>query len=72
MEVIRKRRRPRKRWTDEVEEDLKILGIRNWHAATGDWNEWRCILLEAKVHGEPWCLRRKRKREEREEEGEER
>jgi len=42
MEVIRKRRRPRKRWTDEVEEDLRIMGIRNWHAATGDWKEERC------------------------------
>jgi hypothetical protein len=41
MEVIRKRRRPRKRWADEVEEDLRIMGIRNWHAEIGDWREWR-------------------------------
>jgi len=40
MEVVRKRRRQRKRWTDEVEEDLEIMEIRNWHAATGDWKEW--------------------------------
>jgi len=25
----RKRQRPQKRWTNEVEEDLKIMGIRN-------------------------------------------
>jgi hypothetical protein len=29
MEAIRKRCRPRKRWTDELEDDLKIMGLRN-------------------------------------------
>jgi hypothetical protein len=29
IEGTRKIRRPRKRWIDEVEEDLKIMGIRN-------------------------------------------
>jgi hypothetical protein len=27
MEGIRKRGNPQKRWTDEVKEDLKIIGI---------------------------------------------
>jgi hypothetical protein len=31
MEGIRKRVRLRIRWTAEVEEDLKIMEIRNWH-----------------------------------------
>jgi hypothetical protein len=47
MEGTRKRR---KRWIDEVEEDLKIMGIRNWHAVAKDSQEWRKIVLEAKVH----------------------
>jgi hypothetical protein len=50
MEGNRKRRRPRKRCVDEVEEDLKIMEIRNWHVVARDRQEWRRIVLEAKVH----------------------
>jgi hypothetical protein len=31
MVGTKKRQRPQKRWTNEVEEDLKIMGIRKWH-----------------------------------------
>jgi hypothetical protein len=50
MEGTRKRGRPRKRWIDEAEEDLKIMGIRNWHAVAKDLQEWRKTVLEAKGH----------------------
>jgi hypothetical protein len=50
MEGTRKRGRPRKRWIYEVEEDLKIMVIRNWQAVAKDPQEWRKIVLEAKVH----------------------
>jgi hypothetical protein len=50
MEGTRKKRRPRKRWIDEVEEDLKIMGITNWHAVGTDRQKCRKIVLEAKVH----------------------
>ena len=41
MEVVRKRRRQRKRWTDEVEEDLKIIEIRNWYTVARYRKEWK-------------------------------
>jgi hypothetical protein len=48
--TIQLRGRPRKRWIGEVEEDLKIMGIRNWHAVAKDRQECRKIVLEAKVY----------------------
>jgi hypothetical protein len=50
MEGTRKKGRQRKRWIDEVEDDLKIIGIRNWHAVAKGRQEWRKIVLEAEVH----------------------
>jgi hypothetical protein len=31
MTRMGKRRRPRKRWTDQVEEGLKIMEMKNWY-----------------------------------------
>ena len=41
-----------KRWTDEVEQNLKEMGIR----VARDRMEWRRSVLEAKVHNRPYCL----------------
>jgi hypothetical protein len=49
IEGTRKRGRPCKRWIDKVEENLKVMGIRNWHAVAKGRQEWRKIVLEAKV-----------------------
>jgi hypothetical protein len=38
-------RRPWKRWTDEIKEDLKVIGIRNCHTVARDQKEWRRVLL---------------------------
>jgi hypothetical protein len=45
----KEKRKTRKRWTDEFEEDLKIMGI-IWHTVARDRKEFRRIVLEAKVH----------------------
>jgi hypothetical protein len=45
----RKPRRPRLRWLDCVEDDLKTLGVRRWRKRTEDREEWAIILKEAMV-----------------------
>jgi hypothetical protein len=35
MEGDRKRGRPKKRWINDVEQDLRKLGIRNWRSRAG-------------------------------------
>lgn len=50
MEERSKRERPRKRWRDEVEEVLNILGIKFMQTMVIDLREWRKIVLEAKGH----------------------
>ena len=62
MEGIRKRGRSRKLWTDEAEEDMMIMGIKNVGTVNRDWKEWRRNLLEAKVHKGLYCMKRRRRR----------
>jgi hypothetical protein len=58
MEGIRKREKQWKRWTDEVEEDLKIMGVRNVHTVARDRKEWRRNLL---VHNALGRIKRRRR-----------
>jgi hypothetical protein len=41
--------RPKLRWLDDVEDDIKALGIRQWRIKSQDRNEWTAIKREAKV-----------------------
>jgi hypothetical protein len=70
MEQIGKGGRPQKRRTYEVEEDLKIMGIIQWHIAARNQKKWKRTLLEAKVQHKMWWWwwwRRRRGRGEEEE-----
>ena len=44
--------RPRRRWLDNVENDLKKTGVRSWRKMAKDRDVWKLILKEARVlHG---------------------
>jgi hypothetical protein len=62
IEGTKKRGRPHKRWKDEVEEYLNIMGIKNGRAAARDRRKWRKMVLQAKVHNGLKSLRRRRRR----------
>jgi hypothetical protein len=47
---VRKRGRPRKRWKDEVEDDLNIMRIKKGSEAVRDRRIWKKTVLQAKVH----------------------
>jgi hypothetical protein len=50
LEGTRRRGRPRKRWKEEVERDLQVLGVRSWRELVTDRKKWRDIVREAKAH----------------------
>ncbi|CAH2245455.1 jg8711 [Pararge aegeria aegeria] len=50
LEWRRGQGRPRGRWSDGVERDMRILGIRNWREAVSDRLKWRNMLNQAKAH----------------------
>ena len=41
--------KPRLRWFESVEEDLKNMGVRNWRRKSQDQEQWKAILVQAKV-----------------------
>jgi hypothetical protein len=47
LEGPRRRGRPRKRWKEEVERDLHVLGVRRWREMATDRKKWRDIVQQA-------------------------
>jgi len=46
----RNRGRPRKRWFEDFEEDIQIMGIRGWRKLCKEREEWKKITEKAKTH----------------------
>jgi hypothetical protein len=44
LEGTRRRGRPRKRWKEEVERDLHVLGVRRWRDLVTDRKKWKEIV----------------------------
>ena len=49
MEGTRRRGRPRKRWKEEVERDLQVLGVRRWRELVADRKKWKDIVRQVTV-----------------------
>jgi len=47
LEATRRRGRPMKGWTEEVEKDLQLLGVRSWKKLVIDREKWRAIVRQA-------------------------
>jgi len=50
LEGMTRRGRPRKRWKEEVERDLQVLGMRRWRELVADREKWKGIIRQAKAH----------------------
>jgi len=50
LERTRRWGRPRKRWKEEVERDLRVLGVRRWRELVADRKKWKHIVRQAKAH----------------------
>jgi len=52
QEGTRRVGKPKLRWLESAEEDLKNMDLRNWIRKSQDREQWRAILEDAKVHQE--------------------
>jgi len=50
LEGTRRSGRPRKRWKEEAERDLQVLGVRRWRELVVYRKKWKDIVRQAKSH----------------------
>ena len=44
------RGRPRKRWLDDIEDDLRCMNVRGWRQMCSEKVEWNKVIERAKNH----------------------
>jgi len=42
--------RPKLRWEDGIDQDMRILGVKNWKKVAPDRDEWAKLLKKARAH----------------------
>ena len=42
--------RPKLRWEDRVDQDMRILGVKNWKKVAFNRDEWAQLLKKARAH----------------------
>jgi len=57
----RRRGRPRKRWKEEVDRALQVLGVRRWRELVADRKTWKDTARQAKTHSGLLCQWKKKK-----------
>jgi hypothetical protein len=57
--------RPRRRWLDAADLDVKMLKCRNWRRSAEDRDAWKRKINEAKAQVGLLCHRRKRRKKKR-------
>ena len=50
LEGTKRGGRPRKGWREEVERDIRVLGMRRWTELVTNRAKWRDIVQQAKAH----------------------
>ena len=50
LEGARRRGKPRKRWKEEVERDLQVLGVGRWKELVADREKLKGFVRQAKAH----------------------
>ena len=50
LKGTRRRGRPRKRWKEEVERGLQVMGVRRWRELVADRKKWKDTVRQTKAH----------------------